>query len=223
MPWAASIATVMQLRVRRSSPGRDQTAPHAYRVRCSWKSLVNAFASAHRAIDVRVAEHLAAGRHSLLSKVVRHQFSPRCFGEVLEHQAADHVGLLDVDQMRGVRHHGDGRRRGTTRRRAPPPTAARPDHQPRRSTASAHRSGVSGRADRRLRLRRSSLHIPLRTAGQLSRVTMHRRRITFDERWREPARHDVSRRSARARRRAPRARDRCTGSRAPAARAHTSR
>src|ERR1035438_3524851 len=46
MPCAASMATVMQLRVRRSSPGRDQTEPHAERVMYSWKSAVNASAPA---------------------------------------------------------------------------------------------------------------------------------------------------------------------------------
>ena len=42
----ASIASVMQLRVLRSSPGRAQISPHAYRVMKSWKSAVKASVAA---------------------------------------------------------------------------------------------------------------------------------------------------------------------------------
>ena len=60
----------MQLRVRRSSPGRDQISPHAYRVMRSWKSSVNGVVRSIGPVDVRVAEHRPAHLHPASVDVV---------------------------------------------------------------------------------------------------------------------------------------------------------
>ena len=79
-PSAVRIASVMHERVLRSRPGRVHASPQAERVMYSWNGLRELGGVVERAVDVLVAEHLAADLHAgLVARVVHAQ--------VLEDQA----------------------------------------------------------------------------------------------------------------------------------------
>ena len=183
-PRATSAVSVIIERLRRSRPGRVQISPQAYAVISSWKSRVKSVVPAIAAVDVRVAEHLAAHGHARVG-VVGRAASRRA---VLADQAGDDAraprparGGRRRRARRTARRARRRRSRGACRAGSRRRRRRRPRAPARRSRAS--RSRTSNAAERL-----ADLDVAL-VVGVAQRVQQRRaaRGLALEEAGAEPA------------------------------------